>query len=278
MAVIQTKDLRNICFLGHGGSGKTSLAEAMLYMNKATDRLGSTGAGNTVCDYDPEEIKRGFTISASCANFNYKNVKINLIDTPGFLEFVGEVLTGLRVAGSAVITVDAKSGIQVGTELAWENTSAAGSPRAFFVNKCDDPEANFQKVLSSLIETFGQSVCPIVVPAATPGAFINLLDLKKYVYDAKGGHTVGEINTDYMPTVEKYREQLFEAIATTDEALMEKYFNGEEITKEEANEAFPTDQSFRYFRAPPPNCGVWILWWRSLQMHSPIRFPREASV
>ena len=82
MAVIQTKDLRNICFLGHGGSGKTSLAEAMLYMNKATDRLGSTGAGNTVCDYDPEEIKRGFTISASCANFNYKNVKINLIDTP----------------------------------------------------------------------------------------------------------------------------------------------------------------------------------------------------
>ncbi len=237
MAVIQTKDLRNICFLGHGGSGKTSLAEAMLYMNKATDRLGSTGAGNTVCDYDPEEIKRGFTISASCANFNYKNVKINLIDTPGFLEFVGEVLTGLRVAGSAVITVDAKSGIQVGTELAWENTSAAGSPRAFFVNKCDDPEANFQKVLSSLIETFGQSVCPIVVPAATPGAFINLLDLKKYVYDAKGGHTVGEINADYMPTVEKYREQLFEAIATTDEALMEKYFNGEEITKEEANEA-----------------------------------------
>ena len=237
MAVIQTKDLRNICFLGHGGSGKTSLAEAMLYMNKATDRLGSTGAGNTVCDYDPEEIKRGFTISASCANFNYKNVKINLIDTPGFLEFVGEVLTGLRVAGSAVITVDAKSGIQVGTELAWENTSAAGSPRAFFVNKCDDPEANFQKVLASLIETFGQSVCPIVVPAATPGAFINLLDLKKYVYDAKGGHTVGEINADYMPTVEKYREQLFEAIATTDEALMEKYFNGEEITKEEANEA-----------------------------------------
>lgn len=237
MAVIQTKDLRNICFLGHGGSGKTSLAEAMLYMNKATDRLGSTGAGNTVCDYDPEEIKRGFTISASCANFNYKNVKINLIDTPGFLEFVGEVLTGLRVAGSAVITVDAKSGIQVGTELAWENTSAAGSPRAFFVNKCDDPEANFQKVLASLIEAFGQSVCPIVVPAATPGAFINLLDLKKYVYDAKGGHTVGEINADYMPTVEKYREQLFEAIATTDEALMEKYFNGEEITKEEANEA-----------------------------------------
>ncbi len=237
MAVIQTKDLRNICFLGHGGSGKTSLAEAMLYMNKATDRLGSTGAGNTVCDYDAEEIKRGFTISASCANFSYKNVKINLIDTPGFLEFVGEVLTGLRVAGSAVITVDAKSGIQVGTELAWENTSAAGSPRAFFVNKCDDPEANFQKVLSSLIETFGQSVCPIVVPAATPGAFINLLDLKKYVYDAKGGHTEGEINADYMPTVEKYREQLFEAIATTDEMLMEKYFNGEEITKEEANEA-----------------------------------------
>ncbi len=237
MAAVQTKNIRNICFLGHGGSGKTSLAEAMLYMNKATDRLGNTTAGNTVCDYDPEEIKRGFTISAACANFTYKDTKINIIDTPGFLEFVGEVLTGLRVAGSAVITVDAKSGIQVGTELAWENTSGAGSPRAFFVNKCDDPEARFASVLQSLIETFGTSVCPIVVPSSQSNAFINLLDLKKYVYDSKGNHTEGEINPEYMPTVEKYREKLFEAIASTNEELMMKYFDGIEITKEEANRA-----------------------------------------
>ncbi len=237
MAAIQTKDIRNICFLGHGGSGKTSLAEAMLYMNKATDRLGAPSAGNTVCDYDPEEIKRGFTISAACANFSYKGIKINIIDTPGFLEFVGEVLTGLRVAGSAVITVDAKSGIQVGTELAFENTSHAKCPRAFFVNKCDDPDAQFDRVLESLISTFGSSVCPLVIPASHSGAFINLLDLKKYVYDAKGNHQEGEINPEYMPTVESYREKLFEAIASTDEELMMKYFDGEEITVEEAKKA-----------------------------------------
>lgn len=237
MATIKTSDIRNICFLGHGGSGKTSLAEAMLYMNKQTDRLGTPTAGNTVCDYDPEEIKRGFTISAATANFTYKNVKINILDTPGFLEFVGEVLTGLRVAGSAIITVDAKSGVQVGTEIAWENVNAAKSPRAFFVNKCDDPEARFGAVMDSLAEAFGNSVCPVIIPGKDAGSFINLIDLKKYVYDTKGGHTEGEINPDYMPTVENYRNMLFEAIAGTDEELMMKFFEGEEITKEEALKA-----------------------------------------
>ncbi len=237
MAAIKTANIRNICFLGHGGSGKTSLAEAMLYMHKATDRLGSTPAGNTVCDYDPEEIKRGFTISLSCANFVRKNTKINIIDTPGFLGFVGEVITGLRVAGSAVIVVDAKSGIQVGTELAWENAEQAKAPKAFFVNKCDDPEARFSKLLDDMKETFGASICPVIIPSSQPNAFINLIDMKKYVYDDKGNHTEGEINPEYMSYVEECREKLLDAIASTSDELMEKYFGGEEITKEEAVEA-----------------------------------------
>lgn len=235
MAEFTTKQIRNIALLGHGSSGKTSLAEAMLYLAKGSDRLGKTGDGNTVSDFDPEEIKRGFSLYTSLINVVWKDAKINVLDAPGFLDFVGEVLSALRVADSAVITVDAKSGIEVGTELAWDNATAAKLPKAFFINKSDDPEAHFDRVLDALSEKFGTSICPVLIPAATPGAFINLIDLKKYVYNDKGAHTEGEINPDYMPTVEKYRERLFEAIASTDEELMMKYFDGEEITKEEAS-------------------------------------------
>ena len=237
MATVTPKNLRNVCFLGHSGSGKTSVAEAMLYLSHTTDRLGTPSQGNAVCDYDPEEIKRGFSISASCCNFTYKNVKINIIDTPGFLDFVGEALCGLRVSDAAVIMVDAKSGVEVGTELAWENATAAGLPKSFFINKSDDPEANFSRVFDSLVETFGQSVCPVLIPASTSAAFINLIDLKKYVYDEKGNHSEGEINPEYKPIVEHYREKLFEAIASTDETLMEKFFAGEEITRQECEDA-----------------------------------------
>ena len=120
MAKIETKNIRNIALLGHGGSGKTSLAEAMLYITGETDRLGNTTAGNTVCDYDAEEIARKISISAAVAPMMWKDVKINVIDTPGYLDFSGEVLQALRVADSAIITVDGKAGIEVGTELAWD--------------------------------------------------------------------------------------------------------------------------------------------------------------
>lgn len=237
MATFTPKNLRNVCFLGHSGSGKTSLAEAMLYLSHTTERLGSPSQGNSVCDYDPEEIKRGFSVSAACCNFTFKGEKINIIDTPGFLDFVGEALSGLRVADAALITVDAKSGVEVGTELAWENATAAKLPKSFFINKSDDPDADFGKVFDALVEKFGQSVCPVLIPASTPAAFINLIDLKKYVYDDKGDHTEGEINPEYQPVVDHYREKLFEAIASTDEALMEKFFSGVELTRQECEDA-----------------------------------------
>ena len=137
MAKIETKNIRNIALLGHGGSGKTTLAEAMLYITGETDRLGNVGAGNTVCDYDPEESARHISISASLAPMMWKDVKINVIDTPGYLDFSGEVLQAMRVADSAVIVVDGKAGIEVGTELAWDYADAANLPRAFFINKFD---------------------------------------------------------------------------------------------------------------------------------------------
>lgn len=237
MGKVTTNQIRNICLLGHGGSGKTSLAESMLFLAKASDRLGNVPDGNTVCDFEPEEIKRQFSISSAVANCTWKDCKINIIDTPGFFDFVGEVLTGLRVADSAIITVDAKSGIQVGTELAYERATAAKLPISFFINKSDDPEANFEKVFDNLTATFGNSVCPIIIPGLTPASFINLIDLKKYEYKSDGSHTEAEIAPEYKKTVDKYREKLFEAIATTSDELMTKFFDGEEITKEEAVEA-----------------------------------------
>ena len=233
MATYTTKQVRNVALLGHGGSGKTSLAEAMLYMAKATDRLGKPADGNTVCDCDPEEIKRGFSINLTLAHLDWKGVKINLIDTPGFLDFEGEVQAALRVCGSALFTVDAKAGVEVGTEIAWERAVRAGVPKAIFINKYDDPEANYSKVIAELKEKFGQSICPMLIPAEK-GALINLIELKKYTYDKTGKR----FEEDADPSaVEEYREQFFEAIAMVSDELMDKYFSGEEITKEEAVEA-----------------------------------------
>ena len=164
MAKIETKNIRNIALLGHGDCGKTSLAEAMLYIAGETDRLGNVPSGNTVCDYDAEEIARGFSISASVAPMVWKDVKINVIDTPGYLDFSGEVRQALRVADSAIIVVDGKAGIEVGTELAWDYAEEAGLPRAFFINKFDDNEARFARVLDALHDTFGKHVCPLTIP------------------------------------------------------------------------------------------------------------------
>ena len=146
MEFYSTDKIRNIVLLGHGGSGKTSLTEALLYLTKGTDRLGSVPAGNTCSDYDPEEIKRGFSISASVAPVIWKGVKINILDTPGYFDFDGEVCQAVRVGGAAVIVVDGKAGLEVGTELAWDYVSRTKMPKAFFINRFDDPEARFGKV------------------------------------------------------------------------------------------------------------------------------------
>ena len=196
MGIVETKRIRNVALLGHGGCGKTSLAEAMLYITGATDRLGKVADGNTVSDYDAEEIKRGFSLSASIMNMSWKDCKINVIDTPGYLDFVGEVNQALRVADSAIIVMDGKAGIEVGTELAWDYATAAGLPRAFFINKFDDNEARFAKVLDSLHDTFGKNICPLTIPMVKNGEVtgcIDLIDQTAHVFDANGRHTTSSI-------------------------------------------------------------------------------------
>ncbi|MBE6696559.1 MAG: GTP-binding protein, partial [Ruminococcaceae bacterium] len=152
-----TKAIRNICLLGHGGAGKTSLAEALLYITKSTERLGKIPDGNTVCDFDPEEIKRGYSISASLASVNWRDVKINILDTPGYFDFEGEVKQCVRVADSAIIVVDGKDGVQVGTELAWDYATEAKIPKSFFINRFDDGDARFYKVFDALRDKFGKT-------------------------------------------------------------------------------------------------------------------------
>ena len=237
MAKFETKNIRNIALLGHSGSGKTSLAEAMLSITGETDRLGNVTAGNTVCDFDAEEIARKISISAAMAPMTWKDVKINVIDTPGYLDFAGEVVQALRVADSAIIMVDGKAGIEVGTELAWNQAVKANLPRAFFINKFDDNDARFGKVLDALHDTFGKNVCPLTIPMVKNGEVvgaIDLIDKSAHVFDDKGRHSVEQIPEESKEAVEKYRDMLMEAVASTDEELMMKYFEGEEIGHMEA--------------------------------------------
>ena len=237
MQNIETKRIRNVALLGHSGSGKTSLAEAILHVAGASDRFGNVTDGTTVCDYDPEEIKRGFSLSSSVAPLMWKNTKINVLDTPGFLDFVGEVHQSLRVADAALILVDGKAGIEVGTELAWDNAQASGLPTAFFINKFDDNEARFGRVLDSLHEKFGKNICPLTIPMVQGGKVLGAIDLIKqeaHVFSDKGQHSVQPVPAENEEAMSKYRDMLMEAVASTDEDLMMKYFEGEEITPMEA--------------------------------------------
>ena len=280
MAKIETKNIRNIALLGHGGSGKTSLAEAMLYLTGETDRLGTVTAGNTVCDYDPEEVSRKISISASVAPMMWKDIKINVIDTPGYLDFAGEVVQTLRVADSAIIVVDGKAGIEVGTELAWDSVTAARLPHAFFINKFDDNEARFGRVLDSLHETFGKNVCPLTIPMVRGGEVvgaIDLIDQTAHVFDANGRHSVEMIPDESKEAAAKYRDMLMEAVASTNEDLMMKYFEGEEISHMEAVNA--VHEGIIHGEIVPVFCGAATKLWGVWSMLDKITesFPRHTA-
>ena len=265
MAVVDIKQIRNIVLLGHGGCGKTSLAEAMIYITGGSDRLGKVEDGNTVSDYDAEETRRGFSLSASVMNTMWKDSKINIIDAPGYLDFVGEVQQSLRVADAAVIVVDGKAGIEIGTELAWNYATDAGLPKAFFINKFDDNDARFARVLDDLHTTFGKNICPLTIPMVKDGVVtgcIDLIDQTAHVFDNNGRHSVELIPAESMEAVEKFRDMLMEAIASTNEDLMEKYFGGEEITHMEAINA--VHEGIIHGDIVPVFCGaatkLWGVW------------------
>ncbi len=279
MADFNTKQIRNLALLGHGGSGKTSLAEAMLYIAGGTDRLGNVGQGNTVCDYDAEEKARGFTLSATPAFLSWKDTKINVIDTPGFLDFSGEVKQAVRVADAAVICVDGKAGVEVGTELAWDATCEANIPRAFFINTCDDPETNFARVFRQIHATFGVSICPVFIPVETgkDGTMIDLIDMQAFKYDAKGHREGVSMRINWEQTAHDYKDALNEALAGTSDDLMMKFFDGESFTKEESDEAL--HEGIIHGSIVPVYCGSATNLWGVIAMLNAIAesFPRPTA-
>ncbi|MBQ7412295.1 MAG: elongation factor G [Clostridia bacterium] len=239
MAKFITNDIRNVCLIGHSGSGKTATIESMLWRAGATDRLGRVCDGNTVSDYDSEEIKRGISIGLSVCNLVWNDVKINLIDCPGFLGFAGEVASALRVADACLINVDAKAGMEVGTEIAWYNALEAGLPRAFFINKCDDPNADFDKVFNQLREEFGNALCPVFIPIKEPNGVImaDLMTMKCFRYLPNGERQEEEMTDSRRAVAEKYEEIFMEAVAQTNEEMLEKFFEGERFSAEECANA-----------------------------------------
>ena len=241
MEQVYTKAIRNVVLLGHSGGGKTSLAESMLYISRLTDRLGSVTDGNTVCDYDPEEIKRGYSVSAAMAPMLWNGTKINILDTPGFFDFEAEARQCVRAADAAIIVVDGKAGIEVGTELAWKLVTDAGIPKAFFINRFDDGEARFYKVFGAIREKYGVNVCPIQIPIIdgdTVIGFGNLVEMCVYTVEkATGEYIRSAIPEKFADVCAEYHNMLLEAIAQTSDELMDKFFNEEEITREEALEA-----------------------------------------
>ena len=237
-----SKDIRNIALLGHGGNGKTSLAESILFLTGATDRLGSSAAGNSVSDYDPEEIRRQISISASTMYTEYQKTKINIIDTPGYFDFAGEVAQALRVADIGIICVSAKDGLNVGAEKAWKALSDAGLPRAIYISKVDEEHADFYKAFEQLREKFGPSLSPMSAPIMSGTKVTGLVDIlarKAYKYEGKNRSEI-PMPADMADRVEEMYSEIAENAAGTSEELMDKYLETMELSAEEIYGALGT--------------------------------------
>ena len=248
----ETKNIRNICFIGHGNSGKTSLAESMLFSTGAIDRMGKVTDGNTVCDYDAEEIKRQITISTSVAPVNFGGCKINVLDCPGYFDFAGEVLAAIRVVEAGVIFCSAKDGITVGAERSWKYLKAAGVPAIFYISKLDEEHGDFDAVLSALKEKYGAVICPVIIPMSDGTGVIDLVH--NVAYQTKGGKTAKIAVPDAdAGKVEDMRMELMEAAAVTEE-LMEKFLDTMELSDDEIAEGIKAGLAER--SVVPVVCGA----------------------
>lgn len=235
MKIYPADKIRNVVFLGHGGKGKTSLIEAMLYLAKATERFGKVDDGNSVCDFDPEEIKRKISVSLSLASFDWNGTKINAIDTPGYFDFEGDAISGAAAADAAVIVLTADNGNTVGTYKALKLCKANNLAKAFFINRADDENANYYETLETLRSEYGSEIIPVVLPAIQGGkieCYVNLLDDEAYSFD-KGVAKKVAVPAYMQDKVSQYKDALSEAIAEVSEELMDKYFSGETFTADE---------------------------------------------
>lgn len=232
MKVYQTDQIRNVALIGHSGSGKTTLTESILFATGVTKRQGKVEDGNTFSDFDKEEISRKVSISTSVIPTEWKNIKYNFLDTPGYFDFAGEMYGALEASEAAVILVDASSGVEVGTEKAWKYTDKKGIPKMVFLNKMDKENVNFDKVFDELKEVFGDKIIPITLPIGQAEEFRGIVDIIDQVAKDCDGKEI-DIPEEHKAEIETIREILSEKVAETDEDLMEKYFDGEAFTDEE---------------------------------------------
>ncbi len=228
--------IRNICLLGHCGSGKTALAESLLYMTGAIDRIGKNADGNTVCDFDPEEIRRNVSISASVAPIVYKNTKINILDTPGSFDFSGAVMEALRAADAAIIVCSAKDGLTVGLEKAWKYCQERNMPRFIYISKVDEENSDYNATFNALREKFGNKIAPVVVPIWDSSKKITgIIDvLNKRAFEMQNLKRVEiEVPEDKMSVITEFNDALKESVAETSDEFMDKFFGGEDFTYSE---------------------------------------------
>ncbi len=225
--------IRNVCLLGHSGSGKSALAESLLYMTGAIDRIGRNADGNTVCDFDPEEIRRNISISTAVVPLEYNNSKINLLDTPGGFDFAGAAMEALRAADAAILVCSAKDGITVGFEKAWEYCEARNMPRFVYISKVDEDNSDYNATFEALREKYGNKIAPVVVPIWDASKKVTgIIDvLNKRAYEMKNLKRVEiDVPDDKVSVIEEFNDALKESVAETDEALMDRFFEGDDFT------------------------------------------------
>ncbi len=241
MKTYATENIRNIVLVGHGGAGKTSVAEALLFRSGATTRMGKVTEGNTVCDFDEEEIRKGISISTALAPVEWEGHKINVLDAPGYADFIGEMRAAMRVADLAVFVVSAVEGLEVQTQVAWTYAEQLDLPRMFFINKVDRENSSFRRTLEQLRDAFGKGVAPISLPLGREHEFkgvISVMDETAHEYDFSTGKSKEvPIPEERMPRVQEVHSDLLDSVAETDDDLLERYLEGGEITRDEVIKA-----------------------------------------
>ncbi len=243
MIEVKTENIRNIGFVGHGGSGKTSFVDGLLFAGKSAKRLGKVEDGTSISDYNQDEIDRKISISASFSHCFVKDVKVNILDMPGYSDFIGEVVSGLRVCDMAVIVVNAKDGIEVGTEMVSKYAVSNGIPRMIVFNKLDKENLDFDNILSSAREHRDKGIIPVETPVNTGPDFNTVIDLLKlkmitYKNDDSGAFDVFEIPAEHKDEAQDLHEKIIEAAAESDDDLLEIYFENGELTPEEFETGF----------------------------------------
>ena len=256
MKTYDAKDIRNVLLVGHGGSGKTTLLEAMLYTSGAITRMGTVEDGNTVSDHDPDEQRKGISVSLSMAPVEWDGVKINVLDAPGYADFIGDVRSAIRAADAVILVVSAVDGVEVQTEAAWELAVEAGLPRAIFVNKLDRERSSFQTTLDQLVSSFGNQVAPLELPIGVEHEFDGVADLLHEKADRYPGGPIaeeGEWPEELHAMADPAREKLMEAVAEADDELLEKYLDEGALSETEI--VTGVKAGFANARIAPVICG-----------------------